>query len=682
MPAIRTYQQQVGPGVQVEQPRATPAAFGAQVAEAVGGLEDFARDEMEKSRQRDREDARAAAGVQLAQLSAASGEAVTRARETAGPGGEGHQTAILADYDARAAKLREGISDRDTARWAEVQIAQDRARLQVQEGGWEAGRRVDRLLTNVQQTVDLDRATIYSNPSIDGLRIAIERNDGVIGALSLDDATKTKLSAETRNNLSLSFVQGLRERDPYKAREILDSGQLASVIDPDKLQALRNGIDSEIKGREAAARQEQRERERAARDAERDRRDAERDYRQQVTDNANALADRLRDGGIVSAAEIGQATTAAAQVGNPELARTVASLGIKSLTVQGLRGQPPVAVQAYINDLSAKIRKAGAGADTGDMIAREAATDYLTAAKRELASDPLSFAAREGVVAVPALDPANPRSFAQRTEAARAVSRRYGVPLAVLTDEEAGAMSERLNGAPRDAVAAVTSLRAFGREGAFAAARQLAPKDPAAAHMVALSMVPGSGGMKNVADIQTGRELLKADPKIIEPKRAARARAEALGDSLRLIPQLANVIPDVTSALYAARWRRAGGDDFSEASYRKAVSAALGGYNDANGVARGGLGSDPTGNVTWLPSGLSQDDFDASIGALDDAKLAAVKGAAPVDARGRPVPAATIKRARLLPIGDGRYKVEVGGGFVGASGGGHFVLNIRSRAGQ
>lgn len=678
MPVIRPYREQVAPGVGVAQPRGSAAAFGAEVAEAVGSVERTIMDEIEAGRQREREDARAAAGVQLAQLSGASGEAVTKFRETAGAGGDGHQAAVLADFDARASAVRSGISDPDTARWAEVQIAQDRARLQVQEGGWEAGRRVDRLLSDVQATTDIDRTTLYANPSAEGLRIAIERSDGVVAALAIDDTTKTKLRTENRGALSLSFIQGLRERDPYKAREILESGALAGAIDPDRMMALRNGVDAEIRGREAAARQEQRERERMARDAERDRRDAERDYRTLVTDNVRALNDRLRDGDTVTAQEIGAATSAAAQVGNPELARQTASLGIKSLTMQGLRGQPPVAVQTYINELSAKISSGKASVE--DRIARDAAVDHLNLAKRELAADPLSFGAREGVAKVMPLDPANPASFGARVQAARAISRRYGTPMAVLTDEEAAATAGRINSSPQEAVATITSLRAFGKEGAFAVARQIAPKDPAAAHVVGLSMLPRGAGAQNAADVQTGRALLKTNPKIIDRPRAATETADALGDSLRLIPQLASVIPDITDALYAARWTRSGGEGFDRKAYRRVIDAALGGYTDINGVARGGIGEDGSGEPTWLPTGLSQDDFDSAIEALDDTKLAANKAAAPVDARGRPVPAATIKRGRLLPIGDGRYKVQVGGGFVGSASGGHFVLNIRNPA--
>lgn len=678
MPVIRPYQQQVGPGVSVAQPRGTPAAFGAEFADAVGDVERFAMGEIERGRQRDREDARAQAGVELAQLSGATGESITKLRETAGPGGDGHQAAVLADYDARASAVRARINDPETARWAEVQIAQDRARFQMQEGGWEAGRRVDRLLSDVATATDIDRTTLYANPSAEFLRIAVERSDGVVAALSIDDATKTKLRAENRAGLSLSFIQGLRERDPYKAREMLESGALAGAIDPDRMMALRNGVDAEIRGREVAARQEQRERERAARDAERDRRDAERDYRQLVNDNVRALDERLAAGEPVSAQEISAAVTEAARVGNTELARRTATLGIKSLTIQGLRGQPPVAVQTYINELSAKI--SSGNASTEDRHARDAAVDYLAMSKRELAADPLSFGAREGVAQVQPLDPANPASYAQRVAAAKTVSRRYGTPMAVLTDEEAAAVAGQINGSPQAAVETITSLRAFGKEGAFAVARQIAPKDPAAAHVVGLSLLPRGAGAKNAADVQTGRSLLASNPKIIDTKRAAAARAEALGDSLRLIPQLANVIPDISDALYAARWTRAGGEGFDPKAYRTVIGAALGGYTDFNGVARGGIGTDRSGEPTWLPTGVSQDEFDNAIEALDDAKLAANPAAKPVDARGRPVPAATIKRGRLLPIGDGRYKVQVGGGFIGAANGGHFVLNMRNPA--
>jgi hypothetical protein len=681
MPVIRTYQAQVAPGAGVDAPRATPNAFGMGVAVALDSLQNTLIDMREQEKARQREDAAVQTGVQLAEFDLATADAATRMRETAPADGAGHREAVLADYDTRAAQLLDGIADEQVRGRAQVQIAQGRTRLATGEGEFEAKRRVDNMVGGVEKATNLSRAALFAKPDSADLVTAIQRQDDVIDALNAPDPVKDKLRTETREQLGLAYAQGLAERDPYALRQQIEAGAFTGLIDPDKLAPLHNRADTEIRGREAAQRQIEAEQRRAAADAERARREAERDYRVQVRDEIDALKDRVAAGGIVSPAELGAAVTAASRIGSPQLARRTAELGIKSLTVRGLRGQPPAAVQTYINDLSAKINKAGASASVEDLASREAAVDYLATSKRELATDPLSFAAREGVATVVPLDAQNPASFTARYKAAEATSRRYGGPLRLLTDEEADAWVQRINSNPKAAVESVTALRAFGQKGAFAVAQQLAPKDPAAAHMIALAFVPGAGGARNVADIQTGRELLKANPKLINPQRAATSLVNAgVPEALRGRPQLAAVIPDVASALYAARWSRAGNSEFDGKAYEGAVNAALGAFKDANGVMRGGLGKSPWGSgTTILPAGVSQDEFDAQLGALDDAKLAAVKGGAPVDARGKPVPVATLRRGSLLAIGDGRYKVEIDGRPVLRSGGGHFVLSVQAK---
>jgi hypothetical protein len=681
MPAIRIYQSQIAPGAGVDTPRASPAAFGAGVAEAIGGVENALLQRRDMERARQREEAAVQAGVQLAEFDLVTADTANKLRDNAAADGTGHREAVLSDYDTRTAAFLDSITDKDVRGRAQVQIAQGRTRLATGEGEFEAKRRVDNMVGGVERATNLSRAALFAKPDDAALVTAIQRQDDVIDALNAPDALKDKLRGETREQLGLAFAQGLAERDPYALRQKIAGGYFTGLIDPDKLAPLHNRADTEIRGREAAQRQIEAEQRRAAADAERARREAERDLKLQVRDEIDALNDRVAAGGVVSPAELGAAVTAASRIGSPQLARRTAELGIKSLTVQGLRGQPPAAVQTYINDLSTKISKAGASASVEDLAAREAAVDYLATSKRELATDPLSFAAREGVATVVPLDAQNPGSFTARYKAAEATSRRYGGPLRLLTDEEADAWVQRINSSPQAAVESVTALRAFGQKGAYAVAQQIAPKDPAAAHMIALAYVPGAGGARNVADIQTGRELLKANPKLINPQRAATSLVNAgVPEALRGRPQLAAVIPDVASALYAARWSRAGKIDFDSGAYEGAVNAALGAFKDANGVMRGGLGDSPWGGgKTILPAGVSQDEFDAQLAALDDARLAAVKGGAPVDARGKPVPVAMLRRGSLLAIGDGRYKVEIDGRPVLRSGGGHFVLSVQAR---
>lgn len=678
MTVVRIYQSGVQPDAGSPVVQADAGSFGGRTAAALGGIEDRAIGDMQRRRS---ENARTSAGVKLAQLSADSAEAVNAARANAQPDGSGHRDSVLVEFDKRAEVATADIGDRETQNWARVQLAQERARLQVQEGGWEAGRRTEAMVGNVTKAVDLSRAALFAAPSPDALVQQLQLQDGVIDALALSDADKDKLRTETREKLGLAYAQGRAERDPYALRSEIEGGFYTGLVDPDRLAALHNRADTEIRGREAAKRQAEAEQRREQRDAERERRDADRDYRAAVTENVRAAADGLRDGMTISPKELGTLTTAALRAGNPALARTVQNLGIKSLTVQGLRGQPPAAVQAYINDLSGRIAK---GAQPDELVSRDAAEDYLTGLKRDLANDPLSRAARDGVVTVAPLDFAKPESIAARVQAARTVASRYGAPLRVLTDEEAGSVAQRLAGPAAQAIETMTAMRGLGKDAAFAVAAQIAPKDPAMAQTVALAFLPGGAGRQNAADIHTGSDIVKANAKIIDTKRAAAARGDVIADALRLRPQLANVVAPIADAIYAARWTRAGNAEWNDDAYGSAVNAALGAYRDGGGTLRGGIGRDRAKGATLLPSNVSQDEFDTALDALDDTKLASTKALAPVDARGRPVPADTIKRGRLLPVGDGRYHVLAkDGGMIAAAGGGLFTLRIAAKgAGQ
>lgn len=645
MPVIRPYESRMNPGVATEQTRATPQAFGAGVAEAIGGVERTALAIRDQERQREQQDQLAATNVELAQTEADIALEAARLRETAAPEGAGHADAALAAFDARADAIKAKIKDPDVARQTGVHLAQARGRLQVSEGGWEAGRKANALVTNIQTAVDIDRSTLTAKPDKALFVDAMARHKAVIDGMGLDAETREKLWTETRQGLGLSFGQGLAERNPYAAVQAINSGYFTGIIDPDKLAALKNRADTEIRGIEAAQRQAEAQARAEARAAETARRQAESDAKREIGERIADHVDYVRNGGIMTPEQHRQFVTAAEQIGRPELARTVNELGIASNVNVALRGAPPVAIQAEVNALQAKVNAAGASASNDDLVALRAARAFEAKARTEIAADPLNWAQQQGVVALAPLNPADPKSMAARIAATDVVRARYGAT-GPLTRAEVGQLRSTLaRGSADERLSVLQGLSGLGKYRA-AAMRQLSKDDPVHGHVGLL--LAARGGALTARDAINGLALKTSNPDLV----AGNTKASALADimpALSALPDVQAALPMVADGIYATRRTRAGESGWDERDYIGAVNAALGAYRDQNGVQRGGIGEYRKAAIL-LPEDVSQEAFDDAI----EAYQVPAKGG-PVDRDGRPVSAATLKAMPLVSLGNGRY---------------------------
>ena len=680
MARIPVYQSVTRPaqGATIDLPRASPEAFGAGIGESLERLGGTMQREAARKRREAEEAADNAAMTDAAkQVELARADVqkqVQTARDGAAADGAGHVDGLLAFADQRTGKVLDGITNSRARAWAERQFIALRGDVDVRESGWAAAMRAGKVAGDYGEARDLRANSLFTMPDRADLDRAVTEHDEIVDGLALPADVKAKLKTENRHQFSESYARGLAERDPYALRKQIDDGNLNGLLAPDALATMRNRADSEIRGREAAARAEAAQRRAEAAAAEREAKAAAREHAASVKDMARDMADGLRAGVAYSPAEIAAVAGAAARLpGGQALARNVALLGEANATSTALRGAPPRAVQDEINALSAALAKGGRDAPV--LKARlDAALAVQSAQKSGLAADPLSYATSQGVVRLQPLDIADGGSVRARLVHARKVQARYGGPLAVLTDEEAAEYQSRLwSGDANQRMAALKELRTLGGEGAAAAMRQIGKGRPVEARAGQLLATPAGAATSNT--ILKGMDVIKANPKAVPD--AARARELAprvLGNALRYLPDIRNAVPDAARAYLAG----IGGSEHDEAGLQAAMGrAAAGGWGGADGRSRGGIG-ERRGAKVLLPDSKTEDEFNGAMDRLTAAGLPPAQR--PVWADKSPVDDAALRRAYPFAVGDGRYVLATdpdGTRLIMRADGTRFVVTVR-----
>ena len=586
---------------------------------------------------------------------------------------------LLADYDAFVAEQVNGAADTRVQRFLTAGFARHRETIGETALGLEAGARTMANRTAAAKTTDSARALVRSDSAAFDATLA--ELTASLSALDLPQVERQALLQQAASGLAQSAVEGEVERDPRAALQRLSGGAWDAFIDPDAKDALIGRGQSELRRREA----EQRARQAAAQ---------------------AALTERLRDyqaglqaGVPADPAQLAQAISAARSLGRPELARALQTLGVRNATAQIAQALTPQEIQSELNALNGRIAQAGAAAPAILLTQRDQLEASLSAAKSGLKVDPISYAARAGVVAVSPLDFADAASVAARRQSARAVAAHYGLPRArYLTDEEAAALGNLVReGAPADRLDLAQSLvTGFGRD-APAVFAEIGADDPVFARAGAL-LAKGPAHAATAQRMLAGQAQLAA--KQVKPPSQAEAlvaMTDVMGAALASQPQRRAEALASATALYAADLAASGGDasTFDPPRFEAALRTALGARTGADGTVRGG--PHVPGSAGWrgvgrpnrpailLPDDMSAVDFDAAWFNLTDvAARRAGLGGPPVDAQGAPVPASLLRQGVLEDAGDGLYRVRLGASYVRGGGpGGFYVLDARAlEAGQ
>lgn len=250
------YQPQLDPRINQPLSGSSPESFGAPFARGLADAGQQIDQAVHTIKQRDRDSEAAAAGVDMARVQTELDKASIDAREIAGPGGAGHEKTIttLADTtidDALGRIKDKHIRSAFTERYAEL-----RGHIVGREYGWEAGKRADKLATDVDDMGTTLANGQQANPDPVGLMVSlgtVEQTVHALTGISADD--KTALIKGQQNKIVVGFANTLQDKNPDQLVKALDQGLLSPYLEKSQLSTLRSGALVEIRRRDAELRQ-------------------------------------------------------------------------------------------------------------------------------------------------------------------------------------------------------------------------------------------------------------------------------------------------------------------------------------------------------------------------------------------------------------------------------------------
>lgn len=381
---------------------------------------------------------------------------------------------------------------------------------------------------------------------------------------------------------------------------------------------------------------------------------------------ASDVVSRLEAGFPIPPAELTQLQRAAERLGDPVLSDDVRFMGQVGQWAAAAAIRPAVGVQADIAALEAQM--AEHGATPRGVALLDSMRSFRDTMRQSLERDPLGWAERTGLIDVPALDLTDTESMAEslalRADTAAAVAGRYGLATPrYLRAHERQAIAEAMVSNPDTAAATATTIaRALGPDGAADVLGQLAADAPGLAH--AAGAVVAGGDPRAVQYVAAERALAQDpaySPASVPAGRERAIAAEVAGASFLAAPEVE------ASALAAARdifrqmaRERGIAPDLAEEDgqdlYAAALQMAAGRTLGADGRAYGGF-VEVNGSTTLAPAGFPADEVEQVVRGLSGAMLERLP--AMMSSNGVPITARQVRRAQLVAVGDGLYRVNL-----------------------
>jgi hypothetical protein len=599
------YQSQLDPA-NVATPLAPASAedFGASIGRALeqgGATIDHA---IHTIRERDRDQQATDAAVTLANVSTAIDKAAIDARDHAAPGGEGHSDGVAAAFDqqrdAALARIKDPkIRSAFTARYAEL-----RDHVVTREYGWEAGKRVDKLATDFDNTGTTFANGQASNPDAVGLEVSLNTIQTAGDALTGVDAdTKKKLIKQQQNKVAIAYGNAeaianpdLILGDPAKGyKGILAEPQYTRFLEPDDIERLRSAAGVEQRRREAEARQ-QRNLEEA-----------------QVREGVSLIGKRIAAGDLsVSDQEFDTAEAGAKKydLKGPEF--DLANWRDQRDVNKETRTWNPATWHANIDALEAKGDKRTVAENLRLNHLQEAAPGAIG----RFNADPYAAAAVAGNAA-PQVDWSNPdpRAIDQRVAWARSFAKSSGlVNVPYLSVDELKVFRDRAAQGPAGQLEVAATMRqAFGAANASGVVRQIDPNSKDLQLMVGLHPRVAELYRKGVAALEAKTVKLggEGDEGAADQQAMRDIFAEYAGAiPTDMQPAVLNAARNITAGM-AAEYRdfNPSGSDLSTA-FRGAMQRAggmTGAFSDGHNSPGGFVNWQ--GRQTWIPSTMTRDDF-------------------------------------------------------------------------
>jgi hypothetical protein len=280
--------------------------------------------------------------------------------------------------------------------------------------------------------------------------------------------------------------------------------------------------------------------------------------------------------------------------------------------------------------------------------------------KTALKDDPLTFAIRQRVVdPLPPLDFNNPATLRQRSQAASIAEQHYQVPVSPLSDEEADVFRQALDKAPPEKQTQMLRGLKAGLEDrqVKSIAAQLAKKnDLTLAQAIGLSV----DSPQAATEILQGRKILTDNPKVLPEGADMRSLRDRINRNLGAAyagnPQHHAAVTDAAMKIYANRlWKARTPGVFDDTLIDESVDAATGGLIKYQGEM-----------IQPPRPGMTDAEFRR---ALDRANYSKAAGFSKAE---------ILKHGTLESVGDARYLVRVGPGYVQGDKG-PFVLDLSAR---
>ena len=633
MPEEQIYKRRIGTAGPQQAVLSQPQDYGAGVAGTVARLGEQQHAASLRAYRLDRQENAASeaadAAKRFTQLRTEMDEASREARSTHAPGAKGHAKAMAETLEKRREELLAGITEDTVRQQVELQFDDYAQRFGKVEGDFEEGRRIDKLVTDTGDSIDIARNRVRTNKG-DSATYAEELTQQIASIYALpgiSDDVKDKLAKEAEQGLSVSYLQGLMDVAPDQAKAAIDAGRFNDLLDPEQLEALKNGSDVEIRRIEA-----EKERQAAMAKAE--------------LNERIATVKELDGQGIeIPDATLGELEAAAALIGDTSTVAELQGLRANNAFAKQWEKATPVQREQRLAILQAK--KNPSEAEQREIKWLEDKSGALDSAFN---SDPYSAAQAAGLKPPPPLVLGDPASVKARASWAKAAAKTTGRPVPMLSPNEIALYRERYDAGEGPRLQLLTELDAFktvpgGTRSQVA--RQIAPNDK---------------GFQLLAELEPDIRGLAFDGKralqtkgFFTPAKENKERIDKIIDTYngRLFYALRRVggyeeVRTLATQIAAGHLSRSGYDidGMIEQNYRFAVEHALGKNDGLGGLARwNDLGS------FVLPGRYTVAGFETAV--MRD--LRAKKDNPPVNPDGSD---ADLKRAIPVMVGMGRYQWE------------------------
>lgn len=616
----------------------SPEAFGAGVGRAVGNV-------VEEIDRKKKLHEGTQAAVAFAEFRTATDDAVRAARESGDRYATDHVQTVKTDFDTRRDAFLGGIKNRELRDRYTAQMSNYWADVSGREDGYAASTRDAAFVGDANELVSL-HANRARGLDAAGWKSEVEAYQSWVKNAPLPLPVKIALDKEGVQRIDRSYIEGLTERNPKAAQELLKTGAF-SHLKPEVIDTLTGEVNIKIRAQEAST-------EAAGRAAKADAREKINLFKQQVAAGMTFPQQAFAD-----------MKALADQNGLEGESFAIATASVGNAYNQVTPSWTPAQWDAEASRLRAKVGKDPTKAEAADVAALNWVESHAPARIKEAQDDPLTWYIRQGH-AVPPADYSYPAGLDGRKAAVRSAARQLGVrPRTYLQPNEAAELTEELKGQRASRADAIAKIAAWG-DAAGDVARQVAPGDAAVLHMTGL--IPYTRNL-----ILEGQDARKGNP-ALSPDAKAQAQFAKLIPAGRLgsvVPSSARagVIESATS-IAAAIAARAGKAEAGDAEWKAAYHLALGGESGG----RGGMG-------TWnnkpvlLPTGVTQAQFDAGLSRLQSNYP---RGRAPVWREGGVVDM-TVIRKQFTPVAEanGIYRfVNAAGQTLMAQDGNPFRLNL------